>query len=156
MKTPIADLSFDHHPDTRALRIATAAAFGIPVATITERDALDPAASADWENPLVAAIWLRDEEHPGDFPWPYTLALAPDNGEALGEPGLFARLGAITGALGQAAVLPRAFGDLLLLGPDGSRRIVSRDEKVAEGIGLLPEDREALVRAYATQRSIAG
>ena len=156
MKTPVADLYFDHHPDTRALRIATAAAFGIPVATVAERDALDPAASTDWENPLVEAIWLRDEEHPGEFPWLYTLALNTDDRMEPGEPVLFARLGAITGALGQAAVLPRTFGDLLLLGPDGTARTVSRDEEVAEGIGLLPEDRETLVRAYATQRSIAG
>lgn len=153
MKTYVADLYFDHVPDPAALVRATAEAFAVPSSTVAEGWFLGDTTRAAYDNPLIRIIWLRNYTQSGQFPVMYGLAI--ENGEPESETHAD-RLAAITGKLGIAAVMPTMYGKMRLFGPDGSNRVVLRDDDANDDIiRLSSADRAALDRAYRASQPVA-
>jgi hypothetical protein len=154
MKTYIADLYFDHAPDPLALLRATAAAFDVPSGAVAEGWFLGDQVRAAYDNPAIQILWLRNYDLPGPFPFMYGLAMedvAPGETNALSD-----KLALITHALGVAAVMPLVYGKMHLFGPDGSARVVMRDEDSGDDvIRLAAADKVMLDKTYRASRAVA-
>lgn len=154
MKSYVADLYFDHAPDSAALLRATAAAFDVPFAAVAEGWFLGDQVRAAYDDPSIRIVWLRNYDHPGPFPFMYGLAL---EGVPSGETDAFThQLAAITRALGMAAVMPTMYGKMHLFGPDGSDRVVVRDEVAGDDIiRLAAADQVILDEAYRAAQAVS-
>ena len=155
MKTYIADLFFDHVPDPLALIRATANAFGMPNSNVAEGWFIDDATRAAYADSSIRIVWLRNHDQTGQFPYMYGLAI--ENADPGGSMAYTPQLAAITHALGIAAVMPTMYGKMHVFGPDGSDRLVERDED-ADGDDILHlsrQDRASLERSYRTSQAVA-
>ena len=154
MKTYIADLYFDHLPESSSLVRATADAFGVSSAEVVEGWFIGEKIRTAYQNPLVNVVLLQNHEQSGRFPHMYGVAIEePAGADSTSLP---ARFSEITRRLGVAAVMPLEFGRMHLFGPDGSDRVVIRDEENDDDvIRLSPEDQMTLERAYRAIGAVA-